>query len=69
MRRATGWVIAALVLLASVGAGVGAWLHTRHAGTALPEISVYSLGETGRVGPFLYCNVIDLNDCAQSAAP
>ena len=69
MRRATGWVIAALVLLASIGAGVGAWLHTRHDGTALPEISVYSQGETVRVGPFLYCNVIDLNDCAQSAAP
>jgi hypothetical protein len=69
VRRATGWLVAALVMLASVGAGLGAWLHTRHDSSGLPEISVYSQGKTVRVAPFLYCNVIDLNDCAQSAAP
>ncbi|MEI7544382.1 MAG: DUF2771 domain-containing protein [Mycobacteriaceae bacterium] len=60
--------MAALVVLASAGAGVGAWLLTRDHGTALPEISAYSRGETIRVGPYLYCNVINLNDCAKSAA-
>ena len=47
---------------------MGAWLLTRDHGTALPEISAYSRGETIRVGPYLYCNVINLNDCAKSAA-
>jgi len=68
VKRLTGWLMAALVVLASAGAGVGAWLLTRDHGTALPEISAYSRGETIRVGPYLYCNVINLNDCAKSAA-
>jgi hypothetical protein len=68
VKRLTGWIMAALVVLASAGAGVGAWLLTRDHGTALPEISAYSRGETIRVGPYLYCNVINLNDCAKSAA-
>jgi hypothetical protein len=62
--RLTRWILAALVVVASAGAGVGAWLATRDSGPALPQISVYSRGETVRVGPFLYCNVIDLDDCA-----
>jgi len=65
--RFTGWILAILVVLASVGAGVGAWALTRHHGTAQPEISAYSHGETVRVGPYLYCNVINLNDCAKSS--
>lgn len=68
MSRLTGWILATLVVLASVGAGVGAWVLTRHDGTARPEISAYSHGETVRVGPYLYCNVINLNDCAKSSA-
>jgi len=68
VKRLTGWIMAALVVLASAGAGVGAWLLTRDHSTALPEISAYSRGETIRVGPYLYCNVINLNDCAKSAA-
>ena len=68
MSRVTGWILATLVVLASVGAGVGALVLTRHHGTARPEISAYSHGETVRVGPYLYCNVINLNDCAKSFA-
>ena len=55
-----------LVVLAAAGAGAGAWLLVRHPDTALPEISAYSDGETVRAGPYLYCNVINLNDCAKS---
>ena len=62
--RLTRWILAALVVVASAGAGVGAWLATRDPGPALPEISVYSRGEMVRVGPFLYCNVVNLDDCA-----
>lgn len=68
MKRLTGWIVAALVVLASAGAGIGAWLLTRDQGTTLPQISVYSQGETVRIEPYLYCNVIDLNDCAKGNA-
>ena len=63
-RRLTGWLLAVVVVVASAGAGVGAWRATRESGPALPQISVYSGGETVRVGPFLYCNVVNLDDCA-----
>ena len=67
MRQLRGWIIAALVVLAAAGAGAGAWLLVRQPDTALPEISAYSDGETVRVGPYLYCNVINLNDCVKNA--
>lgn len=59
-------VLAALVAVAAAGAGAGAWLLTRHPGPDLPQISAYSRGETVRVGPFLYCNVVNLEDCART---
>jgi len=67
VRQLRGWIIAALVVLAAAGAGAGAWLLVRQPDTALPEISAYSDGETVRVGPYLYCNVINLNDCVKNA--
>ena len=68
MNRLAGGVVAALVILAAAGSGAGAWMLTRDHGTTLPEISAYSLGETVRVGPYVYCNVLDLNDCVKDAA-
>lgn len=65
MRRWTAGLLAALVLIASAAAGVGAWLLARQPGPDLPQISVYAHGHTVRVDPFLYCNVLDLNECAQ----
>nr|WP_236950419.1 DUF2771 domain-containing protein [Mycobacterium sp. MS1601] len=43
-----------------------AWALTRGegGGHGLPEISAFTGGQLIRVGPFLYCNVLDLNDCA-----
>lgn len=64
MKRWVAGLLAAAVLLASAGAGVGGWLLARDAGPGLPQISVYARGTTVRVDPFLYCNVVDLNDCA-----
>ncbi len=63
-KRLAAWMAAAAVVMASAGAGVGAWLATRESGPTLPQISVYSRSETVRVGPFLYCNVVNLDDCA-----
>jgi hypothetical protein len=56
-------LVAVLVVMASAAAGVGAWLLTRGHGPPRPEISAYSHGHLTRVGPYLYCNVLDLTDC------
>lgn len=65
MKRQIAWIIAALVVLAAAGAGVGAWALARKQGSPLPQISAYSQGTTVRVDPYLYCNVVDLNDCVK----
>jgi hypothetical protein len=58
-------VLALLVslVLASAGGGIGAWLLARRHGPQLPEISAYTHGHLARVGPYLYCKVLNLNDC------
>jgi len=61
--RLVRWLLVVFVVLASIGAGVGAWALTRDTGSQLPEISAYSHGQSVRVGPFVYCNVVNLNDC------
>lgn len=63
MNRVVAVVLSVTVLLASVGAGVAAWLLVRDPGPTLPEISAYSHGQLTRVGPYFYCNVVDLKDC------
>ncbi|AKK29328.1 DUF2771 domain-containing protein [Mycobacterium sp. EPa45] len=63
MSRFLRWLLVVLVVLASAGAGVGAWVLTRDTGSDLPEISAYSHGQAVRIGPYVYCNVVNLNDC------
>lgn len=63
MKRPIAWLLVVLVVLSAAGAGVGAWALTRGQGSPLPTISAYSRGETVRIGPYLYCNVVNLNDC------
>jgi len=53
----------AIVAVLAVGAGIGAWTLAREQGPLLPEISAYSNGHSTRVGPYRYCNVVDLTDC------
>jgi hypothetical protein len=60
-------VLAVVVVLASA-AGVSARLLARDRGSLRPEISAYSHGHLTRVGPYLYCNVLDLNDCQMPQA-
>lgn len=66
MKRYLAWIIAALVVLTAAAAGVGAWRLTRADGPVLPQVSAYSRGTTVRVDPYLYCNVLNLNDCVKS---
>ncbi|MCW1957899.1 MAG: DUF2771 domain-containing protein [Mycobacterium sp.] len=68
MKRPLAWILAVLVALTAAGAGIGAWKLTRSHGPALPQISAYSRGTTIRVDPYLYCNVVDLNDCVKGGA-
>lgn len=68
MKRHLAWIVAALVGLTAVGAGIGAWVLTRGHNSPLPQISAYSRGTTVRVDPYLYCNVVDLNDCVKGGA-
>lgn len=65
MKRQVAWIVAALVVLAAAGAGVGAWALVRNQGSPLPQITAYSQGTTVRVNPYLFCNVVDLNDCVK----
>lgn len=61
-------MIAAVVVLAAVGAGIGAWTLTRGHESRLPQISAYTRGTTVRVDPYLYCNVVNLNECVKNTA-
>ncbi|AGZ50485.1 DUF2771 domain-containing protein [Mycobacterium kansasii] len=63
MKRWGVALLAVVVLLLSVGAGLGAWLLVRDSGPQRPEISAYSHGHLTRVGPYMYCNVLRLNEC------
>jgi hypothetical protein len=53
----------AVAALASAGTGTGAWLVAREHVPRQPQISAYSDGHLTRVGPYLYCDVLNLNDC------
>jgi hypothetical protein len=63
VKRGTAAVLAAVVLLLCVGTGVGAWLLVRPSGPQQPMISAFSNGQLTRVGPYLYCSALNLDDC------
>jgi hypothetical protein len=54
---------AVVVLLAGLGTAALVWRLTKDHPPELPEISAYSHGNMTRVGPFRYCQVLNLNDC------
>ncbi|WP_408582270.1 DUF2771 domain-containing protein [Mycobacterium ulcerans] len=56
-------LIAVVVLGLSASGGVGAWLLARNSGPQRPEISLYSHGHLTRVGPYMYCDVLRLDEC------
>lgn len=63
MTSARKLALLAIVAVLAVGAGIGAWALAREQGPLRPEISAYSDGHATRVGPYRYCNVVDLTDC------
>ena len=62
-KRGVAILLAVALALACAGIGVGTWLLVRRPGPQRPEISAYSHGHVTRVGPYMYCKVLDLNDC------
>ncbi|MGE5695956.1 MAG: DUF2771 domain-containing protein [Candidatus Sericytochromatia bacterium] len=62
MRRAVAVVAAVAVLVCAI-VGLGIWLLVRGQQPQRPEISAYARGQLTRVGPYNYCNVLNLNDC------
>lgn len=56
-------VLAAVALLASLGAGLLVWRLSSGDEQRLPEISAFSHGQLARVGPFRYCAVLNPTDC------
>lgn len=65
MRRGIRLLAAASVVVASAGAGVGAYVWAHGSVSPLPQISAYADGHTARIGPYFFCSVVDLNDCAK----
>ena len=61
-RGATALLVVVMTLLCA-GVGVGTWLLVRPSGPQPPRISAYSHGQLTRVGPYLYCNVLNMDDC------
>ena len=68
MKRSTAVLLAISVTLLSVGAGIGTWFLLRPRGPQPVEITAYSHGRLIRVGPYLDCNVLNLDDCQQPQA-
>jgi hypothetical protein len=68
VKRGVAAALAVVVTLLAVAAGVGTWWLLRKPGQRPPEISAYSHGQLVRVGPYLYCNVLNLNECQQPQA-
>jgi hypothetical protein len=60
-RILAAWAV--VVVVASVVTGVVIWRLSREAAPQHPEISAYSHGHLTRVGPYRYCEVLDLNNC------
>lgn len=67
MKAYPGRAVVVLLTLAAtllcVAAGVGAWLLVHRPGPHLPTISVYSHGHLTRVGPYVYCDALNLDRC------
>ncbi|MBS9532333.1 DUF2771 domain-containing protein [Mycobacterium sp. M1] len=65
-KRSTVVLVVALVLLAAFGAGFGAWQLSRNEAPQQPQISAYSNGHLTRTEPYLYCEVLDLDECVMT---
>lgn len=68
MKRSTAVLVAVLVVVTSALTGFGTWWFARAEEPTPPQISVYSNGHLSYAGPYLYCNVLDLDECLLTEA-
>lgn len=65
MRRALA-SLAVVALVAVLGTVALVWRLAGDDTPRYPRISAYSAGQMVRVGPYQYCSVLDLTDCADT---
>ena len=63
MKRSTAVLVTVLVVIAATVAGLGTWWVSHASGPTPPQVSAYSNGQFTSAGPYMYCDVLDLNDC------
>ncbi|WP_185746599.1 DUF2771 domain-containing protein [Mycolicibacter terrae] len=68
MKRSTAVLVTVLVVMAAALAGIGTWWFTRGDEPTPPQISAYSKGRLTHAGPYMYCDVLDLNECVLTEA-
>jgi len=56
-------ILAVVVVVASAATGVLIWRLAQHPPAKHPEISAYADGQTVRIGPYRYCNVLNPTEC------
>lgn len=56
-------VLAAVAVLASIGTGALIWRLHRTPAPTHPEISAFTHGQLVRVGPFRFCDVLNITKC------
>jgi hypothetical protein len=68
VKRTTAVLVAVLTVGTAALAGFGTWWITRAQEPTPPQISAYSNGQLASTGPYMYCNVLDLNECLLTEA-
>ncbi|MGV0747253.1 DUF2771 domain-containing protein [Mycolicibacter heraklionensis] len=68
MKRSTAVLVSALTVVAAALAGFGTWWFSRAEEPLPPQISAYSNGHLTRTGPYMYCNVLNLDECLLTEA-
>ncbi|BBY34348.1 hypothetical protein MMIN_24090 [Mycolicibacter minnesotensis] len=63
VKRSTAVLVAVLTVVTAALAGFGTWWFTRAQEPTPPQISVYSNGQLASTGPYMYCNVLNLDQC------
>lgn len=63
MKRSTAVLLTVLVVAVAALAGFATWWFSRTDEPTPPQISAYSNGHLTHAGPYLYCDVLDLNAC------
>jgi hypothetical protein len=68
MKRSTAVLVTVLVVATAALAGFGTWWFTRGGEPTPPQVSAYSNGRLTHVGPYMYCDVLNLDECVLSEA-